>query len=132
MPSDYLHTHSEFPDLLRIVAQEKLIAPALIEKDYWIMHSLYGLQKLGMTFELRGGTSLSKGFQIIERFSEDIDIRIDPPEDRPVKTGRNQTKPAQVKSRKDFYDWLAETRRIRRRGSDRATIPTFRKTKPLF
>lgn len=29
-----------------------------------------------------------------------------------MKTGRNQTKPAQVQSRKDFYDWLATTIRI--------------------
>ena len=29
-----------------------------------------------------------------------------------MKTGRNQTKPAQVQSRSDFYDWLAETIRI--------------------
>ena len=73
------------------------------------MHCLYGLQQLGMTFELKGGTSLSKGFQIINRFSEDIDIRIEPPKDQDVKTGRNQDKPAHVKSRKDFYDWLAKT-----------------------
>jgi hypothetical protein len=76
------------------------------------MHCLYGLQKMELTFELKGGTSLSKGFGIIDRFSEDIDIRIEPPADRKVKTGRNQTKPAQVQSRKDFYDWLAQTIRI--------------------
>jgi predicted nucleotidyltransferase component of viral defense system len=70
----FLHNHREFSDLIRIVAQEKGIDPALIEKDYWIMHSLYGLQQLGMKFELKGGTSLSKGFRIINRFSEDIDI----------------------------------------------------------
>jgi len=112
MPRDYLHNHPEFSDLIRIVAQEESIAPALVEKDYWIMLSLYGLQRLGMTFELKGGTSLSKGFQIIDRFSEDIDIRIEPPEGREVKTGRNQTKPAHAKTREDFYDWLAETIRI--------------------
>src|SRR5436190_15605964 len=50
------------------------IDPALVEKDYWIMQGLYGLQKLGMKIELKGGTSLSKGLQIIHRFSEDIDI----------------------------------------------------------
>lgn len=109
MPADFLHNHPQFPELIRIVAAEKGIDPALVEKDYWIMHSLYGLQQLGMKFELKGGTSLSKGFQIINRFSEDIDIRIEPPEDRDVKTGRNQNGPAQVKSRKDFYDWLADT-----------------------
>lgn len=109
MSADFLHNHPQFPELIRIVAAEKGIDPALVEKDYWIMHSLYGLQQLGMKFELKGGTSLSKGFQIINRFSEDIDIRIEPPEDRDVKTGRNQDGPAQVKSRKDFYDWLADT-----------------------
>lgn len=112
MPADYLHNHSQFPDLIRIVAEQKGINPALVEKDYWIMHCLHGLQQLGLTFELKGGTSLSKGFQIINRFSEDIDIRIDPPEDREVKTGKNHTKPAHIQSRRDFYAWLAETIKI--------------------
>lgn len=112
MPADYLHNHSQFPELIRIVAEQKNINPALVEKDYWIMHCLYGLQKLGFSFELKGGTSLSKGFQIINRFSEDIDIRIEPPADREVKTGKNHTKPAHIQSRRDFYAWLAETIKI--------------------
>lgn len=112
MPPDYLHNHPEFYDLIRIVVEQKDINPALVEKDYLIMHCLYGLQKLGMTFELKGGTSLSKGFQIIDRFSEDIDIRIEPPPGRQVSVGRNQTSATQVKSRKDYYDWLAQTIRI--------------------
>ena len=110
MPASYLHKHEQFPELIRIVAEQRGVDPALVEKDYWIMHSLYGLQRLGLTFELKGGTSLSKGFKIIDRFSEDIDIHIDPPTDRNVKTGRNQDKPAHVNSRKDFYDWLASTK----------------------
>ena len=108
MPRDYLHNHPEFSDLIRIVAQDMSVIPALVEKDYWIMHCLYGLQKLGMRFELKGGTSLSKGFAIINRFSEDIDIRIEPPNEVKVASGRNQNKTAQVQSRiKDYYDWLA-------------------------
>ncbi|WP_119389805.1 nucleotidyl transferase AbiEii/AbiGii toxin family protein [Taklimakanibacter lacteus] len=112
MPADYLHSHPQFSDLIRIVAQEKGIDPALIEKDYWIMHCLFGLQDQDFQFELKGGTSLSKGFQIINRFSEDIDIRIAPPENLQVKTGLNQIKPAHVESRRKFYDWLAEQIRI--------------------
>src|SRR4051794_8047644 len=73
MPRDFLHNHPQFADLIRIVAAEKGIDPALVDKDYWIMHCLYGLQQLGFTFQLKGGTSLSKGHQIINRFSEDID-----------------------------------------------------------
>jgi predicted nucleotidyltransferase component of viral defense system len=94
MPRDFLHNHKEFADLIRIVAAEKGIDPALVEKDYWIMQGLHGLQQLGLTFELKGGTSLSKGFHIIHRFSEDIDIRIEPPSDQDVKTGK--TRPARL------------------------------------
>jgi len=57
------------PALLQILADEMGIQAALVEKDYWIMHVLYGLKIVGLGFELKGGTSLSKGFQIIDRFS---------------------------------------------------------------
>lgn len=109
MPPDFLHNHPQFADLIRIVANDQGIAPALVEKDYWIMQSLYGLQQLGLRFELKGGTSLSKGYGLISRFSEDIDIRIEPPADPLVMIGRNHDKPAHVQSRKDFYDKLAQT-----------------------
>lgn len=109
MPRDFLHNHPQFADLIRIVADDQGVAPALVEKDYWIMQSLCGLKQLGLTFELKGGTSLSKGYGLISRFSEDIDIRIEPPADPPVMTGRNHDKTAHVQSRKDFYDRLAQT-----------------------
>jgi hypothetical protein len=112
MRRDYLHNHPEFSDLIRIVANQMSVDPGLVEKDYWIMHCLYGLQTLDLVFELKGGTSLSKGFKIIERFSEDIDIRIAPPADQDVKTGPNQTKVAHIESRRKFYAWLAQTIRI--------------------
>jgi hypothetical protein len=62
----------------------------------------------------KGGTSLSKGFGIIQRFSEDIDIRIDPAcAPFEVFTAPNQTKKARhIESRRRFYDWLAEQIRI--------------------
>ena len=109
MPPDFLHNHRQFGDLIRIVGANEKIEPALVEKDYWIMQSLYGLQQLGLAFELKGGTSLSKGYGLINRFSEDIDIRIEPPADPPVMTGRNHDKPAHVEGRKAFYDRLAQT-----------------------
>lgn len=109
MPPDYLHNHKDFASLLRIVAKEMKVQPVLVEKDYWIMHCLYGLQRLEMAFALKGGTSLSKGFRIINRFSEDIDIRIEPPAGMDVKTGPNHDKPAHRESRRSFYDWLAAT-----------------------
>jgi len=107
MSLDYLHNHPEFKDLIRSVEHQRNIDSRLVEKDYWIMCCLYGLQKEGFQFELKGGTSLSKGYQIIHRFSEDIDIRIEPPDGMDVKIGQNQTKPAHCESRKKYYDWLA-------------------------
>lgn len=108
----YLHQHPEFRELLHILEDETGIQAALIEKDYWIMHVLYGLQSQGYDFELKGGTSLSKGYKIIERFSEDIDIHIKPPESQKVNENPKNEKPANVAARKNFYDWLAEDIKI--------------------
>lgn len=107
MESLYLHQHPQFAELLTIVSEKKGIAPTLVEKDYWIMHVLHGLNRLGLQFELKGGTSLSKGYGIIHRFSEDIDIHIHPPAELDVETSPKKTKERHVQSRKNFYDWLA-------------------------
>lgn len=76
------------------------------------MHCLYGLQALKFGIELKGGTSLSKGFQVIDRFSEDIDIKIDPPSHLDVKTGSNHDKKIHIESRRTFFDWLTENIKI--------------------
>ncbi|MGI4814171.1 MAG: nucleotidyl transferase AbiEii/AbiGii toxin family protein [Janthinobacterium lividum] len=109
---EFLHERQNFDELLAIVADARELDPMLVEKDYWIMHCLWGLQAQGFRFELKGGTSLSKGFGVIHRFSEDIDIRIEPLDGMNVKTGRNQDKPAHVASRRNFYDELAARIRI--------------------
>ena len=110
--TEFLHERRDFDQLLAVVANERALDPMLVEKDYWIMHSLWGLQAQGFVFELKGGTSLSKGFGVIHRFSEDIDIRIEPPSDMDVKTGRNQDKPAHINSRRVYYDELSKRIRI--------------------
>ena len=120
--AEFLHDRRDFDQLLALVADERSLDPMLVEKDYWIMHCLWGLQAQGFHFELKGGTSLSKGFGIIHRFSEDIDIRIEPPHDMDVKVGRNQDKPAHVASRRNYYDALAT--RIRIPGIDKAERDT--------
>lgn len=102
-----LHDHPNFADLVRQVSQTKGIAPYLVEKDYWLMHSLWCLQQQGWVFELKGGTSLSKGFGLIQRFSEDIDLCIPPPPSLELKTGKNHDKPAHIAARLAFFDDLA-------------------------
>jgi hypothetical protein len=100
VPSDaFLHERSDFKALVETVADsEKINDPALVEKDYWIMHAVFGLKQLGLTFELKGGTSLSKGFGIIQRFSEDIDIRIEPFDGLQVDTNPNHERPTHIES----------------------------------
>ena len=99
----FLHERSDFKALVETVADsEKINDPALVEKDYWIMHAVFGLKQLGLTFELKGGTSLSKGFGIIQRFSEDIDIRIEPFDGLQVDTNPNHEKPKHIESRRQF------------------------------
>lgn len=108
VPKEFLHDHPEFRTLLEIASQqEEIHEPSLVEKDYWIMHVLWGLREQKFQFELKGGTSLSKGYRLIHRFSEDIDIQIHPPEGKEVYCGKNQNKRKHIDSRRNFFDWLA-------------------------
>lgn len=102
-----LHELPDFKQLIAAASNKLSVAPTLVEKDYWIMHCLWGLQKQGYSFELKGGTSLSKGYGVIHRFSEDIDIRIEPPRDANIRFGRNHDKPAHIESRRNYYAQLA-------------------------
>ena len=118
---NFLHQHSEFEILIGIIARQMSIDPYLVEKDYWIMHCLFGLQEAGYDFQLKGGTSLSKGYKIIHRFSEDIDIHITPPAELNLKTGKNHNKLQHVQGRKNYYDILANEITIRDIKAERDT-----------
>ena len=104
---DFIHNDPEFKQILSIVASNKSIDITLIEKDYWIMHALYSLHQQGIDFELKGGTSLSKGYGIINRFSEDIDIHIRT--NFGLQTEGKDDKPEIKNARKNFYDVLAKS-----------------------
>lgn len=99
----FLHQLPNAKELFEVIGNERNLLPSIVEKDYWLMHCLWGLQQQKFEFELKGGTSLSKGFNIIERFSEDIDIQIHP-DSTDIKTGKNQDKPSQIKSREKFFE----------------------------
>lgn len=72
----FIHEHPEFGDLLSIVSVRRGIPESLVEKDYWVTHVLWALEAGGLEIHFKGGTSLSKGFGLIERFSEDLDVKI--------------------------------------------------------
>ncbi|MBP5639638.1 MAG: nucleotidyl transferase AbiEii/AbiGii toxin family protein, partial [Victivallales bacterium] len=62
-------------------ASEELSIPyGMIEKDFWVcwvLSRIFGDQNLRELLRFKGGTSLSKVFHLIERFSEDIDLILD-------------------------------------------------------
>ncbi len=67
-----------FKDLLLSASLHFSIPLYFVEKDYWITLVLSRLAKSKYVDEsiFKGGTSLSKGYHLIERFSEDVDIAI--------------------------------------------------------
>jgi len=75
----YTIDKAEKEAVFNAVAAEKRMTPFAVEKDWWVV------QTLGIVFEMKmsqyllfkGGTSLSKAWRLIERFSEDVDLAID-------------------------------------------------------
>lgn len=75
-----VHEHQEFDALLLIVADQVGVPVALVEKDYWVTHVLWALEQTGLQVFFKGGTCLSKGYALIERFSEDLDVKVEAPD----------------------------------------------------
>lgn len=63
-------------DIFNQTAEQTGLPAAAIEKDWWVTATLKALFSLSISEHLvfKGGTSLSKAYNLIERFSEDIDI----------------------------------------------------------
>ena len=74
-----LHLNKEdFKDLITLTAKDMNILEVYIEKDYWVCYILKNLSKSEYLENIvfKGGTSLSKAYGLIERFSEDIDLQL--------------------------------------------------------
>ena len=66
--------------IFRNTAQKMGVHEAIIEKDYWVclvLDYLFHMSRYQKHFTFKGGTSLSKCFGLIQRFSEDIDLILD-------------------------------------------------------
>lgn len=71
----YLHNSRElFGEVINETNAQTGIAQSIIEKDYYVTMILKLLAKRNPEIVFKGGTSLSKCFHLIDRFSEDIDI----------------------------------------------------------
>jgi|SRR5882757_1587465 len=72
------HQSPEFADALQAAAGHFKMRSIFIEKDYWVTYVLKNLSQSPHATEVvfKGGTSLSKAYNCIERFSEDIDLAL--------------------------------------------------------
>lgn len=71
----YLHKEREtFREIIEQTANYNGRTPEVVEKDYYVTLILKLLAEQLELCVFKGGTSLSKGFHVIDRFSEDIDI----------------------------------------------------------
>ena len=67
-----------FADAVSAAAGTLGISETLVEKDYWVTWMLRNLaaSPLADRVVFKGGTSLSKAYRLIERFSEDVDLAV--------------------------------------------------------
>lgn len=73
-----LHNNKEsFDALIELISDFYKIDPSLVEKDYYVTLILKELAARIPNLVFKGGTSLSKCYKIIDRFSEDIDLTLD-------------------------------------------------------
>ena len=65
--------------IFNAVATAKGMKPFAVEKDWWVSRTLEIIFSMDIARHLvfKGGTSLSKAWKLIQRFSEDIDLAID-------------------------------------------------------
>jgi len=70
-------TDQQRSELFEQTANVKGVHPAIIEKDFWVcwvLQKLFASDRLADQLVFKGGTSLSKVYRLIDRFSEDIDL----------------------------------------------------------
>jgi len=73
-----LYEHPEFEQAILQAAAHHGLSEQFVEKDYYVTEILrITAEHLGEEAVFKGGTSLSKGWKLITRFSEDIDLFID-------------------------------------------------------
>ncbi len=68
-------------EIIQERASQMRVDFTIVEKDFWLcwtLKALFGLPSGNPALTFKGGTSLSKAYGIIDRFSEDIDVVIDP------------------------------------------------------
>lgn len=102
-------------EALEIASSKTGLPPYLLEKDIWVVWALSSLfqSSVASLLTFKGGTSLSKAYQVIHRFSEDIDLTCDIHQfiteighGSPIPPNRSQADKWTDKVRKDLPGWI--------------------------
>ena len=115
----YKEYQAEWKEIIETVARELGRSEQMVEKDTIQSMFLYELAKSELPFVFKGGTSLSKAYNLIDRFSEDIDLSMNR---RPTQSERVKSKeliidiaenlglllsnPEEIKSRYDYNKYV--------------------------
>ena len=115
----YREYQTEWKEIIETVARELGRSEQMVEKDTIQSMFLFELAKSELPFVFKGGTSLSKAYNLIDRFSEDIDLSMNR---RPTQSERVKSKeliseiaenlglvlsnPEEIKSRYDYNKYV--------------------------
>ena len=115
----YREYQAEWKEIIETVARELGRSEQMVEKDTIQSIFLFELAKSELPFVFKGGTSLSKAYNLIDRFSEDIDLSMNR---RPTQSERVKSKeliseiaenlglvlsnPEEIKSRYDYNKYV--------------------------
>lgn len=110
-----LHNETEIFEQLILRTSEYLnIKPEIIEKDYFVTVFLKKLVEKMPEIIFKGGTSLSKCYGLIERFSEDIDLNM-LAETKPSESKRKKLKSSIIETIDDLNFTLANPENVKSR-----------------
>lgn len=122
-----LHEHEDFTSFLTAAAAENDLPEVFVEKDYWITEILRVIATtLTDRAVFKGGTSLSKGWGLLDRFSEDIDLFVDPAVEPALRGRAIDRTLRQLKQDVDAIDGLEFVKADSRTIGGRGRMDTFR------
>lgn len=110
----YREEKDAWKDIIETVASEEHRTTQMIEKDTIQSMFLLELSKSDLPFVFKGGTSLSKAYTLIDRFSEDIDLSMDR---RPTESEKKKAKNIVIDIAEDLGLILANPEEIQSRHS---------------
>ncbi|MBD5510958.1 MAG: nucleotidyl transferase AbiEii/AbiGii toxin family protein [Lachnospiraceae bacterium] len=129
------HDEAVFAELIAGAATELQIPANIIEKDYFVTLTLRELSSRLKNMVFKGGTSLTKCYQLLNRFSEDIDISYTAESGVPGESHKKQLKKAVVATMESLgftISNLHETQSRRHYNCYRTTYPSVYDNSPLL